>query len=281
MPLPQHKIYSDRTYIMGVLNVTPDSFFDKGKFFDHKSALRHGLKMAAEGADIIDIGGESTRPGAKEVSVSEELDRVIPVIEAVAKKIKKPISIDTRKSKVAIAAVKSGAKIINDVSALKFDPEMAGAAAKYKAVLILMHMKGTPQDMQKNPKYGDCIKEIISDLKRSIGKAKKAGVAEEKIIIDPGIGFGKTKEHNLEILRRLNEFKALRFPVCIGTSRKSFIGKILGMDDPKDRLAGTLATYTVAIMNGANILRVHDVKEAVEAARVTDSIVSKYGKTRR
>lgn len=260
---------------MGVLNVTPDSFFDKGRFFGHKAAVRHVLEMAGSGADIIDIGGESTRPGAKEVNVGEELDRVIPVIEVVAKKTKKSISIDTRKSRVALAALKAGAKIINDVSALKFDPDMAGVAAKYKAILILMHMRGTPRDMQTDPKYSDVVKEIISSLKGSIIKAKKAGVAEEKIIIDPGIGFGKTVEHNLEILRRLGEFKALGLPVCIGTSRKSFIGKILGSDNPKGRLAGTLATCAVAIMNGANILRVHDVKEAVAAARVTDSIVAK------
>ncbi len=261
-----------RTLIMGVLNVTPDSFFDKGRFFDKKKAVDHALGMARDGADIIDIGGESTRPGAKEVSIDEELDRVIPVIEALAKRIKKPISIDTRKSRVARFALEAGARIINDVSALRHDPLMARVAASRKAAIILMHMKGIPETMQSAPRYKNIIKEISAYLKESIKIASKAGIKKEDIIIDPGIGFGKTLSHNLEILRCLKIFKSLGYPVCIGTSRKSFIGKILGSDNPEDRLAGTIATSTIAIMNGANLIRVHDVKEAVQASRVTDSI---------
>lgn len=262
-----------RTLVMGVLNVTPDSFFDKGRFFDKKKAVSHAFEMGSEGADIIDIGGESTRPGSKNISADEELDRVIPVIEIIAKKIKRPISIDTRKAIVAKEALRAGACIINDVSALRHDSSMAGVAAGCKAAIILMHMKGTPETMQRAPRYKDLIKEISGYFKESIKIAVKAGINKEDIIIDPGIGFGKTVEHNLEILRRLKVFKSLGHPICIGTSRKSFIGKILGSDDPDDRLAGTIATCAVAIMNGADILRVHDVKEIVRAAHITDNII--------
>jgi dihydropteroate synthase len=272
MPLPLPKRYNDRTYIMGVLNVTPDSFFDKGRFFDKKKAVSHALKMVFYGADIIDIGGESTRPGAKEVSADEELKRVIPVIEALAGKIKKPISIDTRKAIVAKEALKAGAHIVNDISALNHDPLMADVAASHKAAIILMHMKGIPENMQDLPLYKDVIKEISAYLKKSIKVAVNAGIKKEDIIIDPGIGFGKTLEHNLKILRHLQKFKVLGHPICIGTSRKSFIAKLIGSDDPDDRLAGTIATCAIAIMNGAHILRVHDVKESVQAARVTDRI---------
>jgi len=264
-----------KTIIMGVLNVTPDSFYDKGRFFDKKKAVSHALGMVSDGADIIDIGGESTRPGAKEVSADEELNRVIPVIEAVVKKIKKPISIDTRKAVVARAAFQAGARIINDVSALRHDPSMAGVAAKLGAAIILMHMKGIPETMQAAPRYKDVVREITAYLKESVNLAVRAGVNKGNIVIDPGIGFGKTLEHNLEILRHLKDFKVLGHPVCIGTSRKSFIGRILGSDDPEDRLAGTIAACTAAILNGADILRVHDVKEAAQAARITDSIISK------
>ena len=257
---------------MGVLNVTPDSFFDKGRFFDKKKAVGHALRMVAEGADIIDIGGESTRPGAREVSAGEELDRVIPVIEAIAGKIKKPISIDTRKAKVAEAAIKAGARIVNDISSLMHDPSMACIVARCKAALILMHMKGTPETMQRSPRYKNVIKEISDHFKKTIAVAVKAGVKKTNIIIDPGIGFGKALEHNLEILRKLEKFKELGHPICVGTSRKSFIGKLLGSGDPDDRLSGTIATCAVAIMNGADILRVHDVREIAQAARIMDSI---------
>ncbi|MBI5124149.1 MAG: dihydropteroate synthase [Candidatus Omnitrophica bacterium] len=266
--------FSDKTYIMGILNVTPDSFSDGGYFFDKKIAVRHALQMARDSADIIDVGGESTRPGAEAVIVQDELDRVIPVIEELAKKIDKPISIDTRKSEVAKAAVRAGASIINDVSGLRNDPELASVAAKSGAKLIIMHMQGTPADMQKNPTYRNLIKEIKESLKESAEIAIRAGVAKEDIVIDPGIGFGKTVEHNLRILASLDEFKELGYPICIGTSRKSFIGKILDCSDASERLAGTLATCVIAIMKGANILRVHDVKEARQAAAITDAVLN-------
>jgi dihydropteroate synthase len=269
------KIGSGRTYIMGVLNVTPDSFFDKGEFFDKEKALAHAFAMERDGADIIDVGGESTRPGAGEVSEDEELDRVIPVIEAISKKSRVAISIDTRKARVADAALKAGAAIVNDVSGLKFDSKTAGVAAKHRANVILMHMKGAPPDMQKNPIYADVIKEIRQGLGESIGIARNAGIKEDNIIVDPGIGFGKTVEHNIEILRRLDEFKSLGHPICIGTSRKSFIGRVLGLDDPAQALAGTIATCVIAITKGATLLRVHDVLECVHAARITDAVIRK------
>ncbi len=259
---------------MGVLNVTPDSFSDGGTFLDKDRAIAHGLNMARDGADVIDVGGESTRPGAKDVSVQEELDRVIPVIEAIRRKASIPVSIDTRKAEVAEAAIKVGAEIVNDVSGLRYDPGMADVAAKHDATLIVMHMKGTPQDMQKAPRYNDLIDEIKASLQESIGLAKRAGAAEDNIIIDPGIGFGKTVEHNLEILNRLGEFKALGRPICIGTSRKSFIGKMLGREDAESMLLGTIATCVIAIMNGARIIRVHDVSRAREAALIADSVLA-------
>jgi dihydropteroate synthase len=259
---------------MGVLNVTPDSFYDKGKFFDLKSAVKHALDMERQGADIIDVGGESTRPGAMDVSQDEELRRVIPVIRAISKKVKAAISIDTRKAGVALAALEAGACIVNDISALRFDPEMPRVAAKHRAFVILMHMKGTPRDMQLNPVYGDVVKDIIKSLKASIAMAKRSGIEEDKIIIDPGIGFGKTVEHNLEILRKLGNFRKLGYPLCIGASRKSFIGKILDSKDPEDRLAGSLATAAIAALNGADIVRVHDVGLTRQTVRVVDSIKS-------
>ena len=264
--------YSDRTYIMGVLNVTPDSFYDKGRFFEQKKAVKHALDMERDGADIIDVGGESTRPGAPDVSVDEELGRVVPVIRAISKKVKIAISIDTRKAKVADAALKAGASIVNDVSALREDPDMAGVVAKHRAKIILMHMKGRPKDMQADPKYIDVVKEIIRSLKRSIDLAKRAGIKKSKIIIDPGIGFGKTVEHNLKILRGLGHFKKLGYPLCVGTSRKYFIGKMLGSKDPEDRLVGSIATATAAAMSGANIIRAHDVALTRQALKMVDGI---------
>lgn len=271
------KAFSDRTYVMGVLNVTPDSFSDGGRFFDRQKALAHALEMARDGADIIDVGGESTRPGSNAVSVEEELGRVIPVISRISKKAKVAISIDTRKSKVAEEAVRAGASIINDISGLRHDPKIASVAAKRGARLILMHMKGAPKDMQAAPRYKNLMKEIINYFKESIDIAKHFGVPKEDIIVDPGIGFGKTLEHNLEILNRLDELKALGCPICVGTSRKSFIGKTLGISRPDDRLAGTLATCAIAIMKGANIMRVHDVREAVQLSRMVDSVSREKG----
>ena len=261
-----------RTYVMGVLNVTPDSFSDGGKFFDKTAAIEHGLAMEADGADIIDVGGESTRPGAEDVSLDAELERVIPVIESLAKRVKIPISVDTRKSKVAEEAIDAGAVIVNDVSGLRFDPAMASVIFKQGAAVIIMHSKGEPNTMQLAPAYKDLISEIILSLKESMHLAADAGIPEKNTIIDPGIGFSKTVEHNIEILNRLDEFKILSRPICVGTSRKSFIGKILGTSDANERMAGTLATSVLAIMKGASIIRVHDVKEMIQAARVIDAI---------
>lgn len=271
-----------RTLIMGVLNVTPDSFFDKGRFFDRREAIGRAIEMARQGADIIDIGGESTRPGAKEITSEEEIERVVPVIRAVARKIGKPISIDTRKANVADQALDAGAKIVNDVSGLRYDLSMADVVAEHKAAVILMHMKGNPQTMQRSPRYKNIIKEISLYLEESMRIAVGCGVLKKNIVVDPGIGFGKTLFHNLEILRRLREFRRLGCPVCVGTSRKSFIGKMLGSDDAGERLAGTIASCAVAIANGADILRVHDVREIVQAARVVDGIVRRQnGEIRR
>jgi len=258
---------------MGVLNVTPDSFSDGGKYYDKRRAVEGAALMAAEGADIIDVGGESTRPGARDIGAEEEASRVIPVIETISKRLGVKISVDTRKARVAEAAMKAGASIINDISGLRYDPEMARVAARYGATVIVMHSKGSPRDMQNAPRYGDLIGEIRSGLRQSIRIARAAGVDEKKIIIDPGIGFGKTVRHNLEILKRLGELKSLGRPICIGTSRKSFIGKILNIREANGRLAGTIATCVAAIINGADILRVHDVKAAAEAAAMTDSIL--------
>ena len=261
------------TRIMGVLNVTPDSFFDGGKYYDKRKAVDHAVRMTLDGADIIDVGGESTRPGARDISIEEELSRVIPVIEALAKKIDIPISVDTRKAKVAEAALKAGAAIINDVSGLKYDPGMALSAAKYGATVIMMHMKGEPRNMQRSPRYNNVIAEIKKSLCQSLEIAREAGIAEDNMIIDPGVGFGKTVSHNLEILNRLDEFRSLGKLICVGTSQKSFIGKILDHKSSDDRLAGTIATCVIAITKGADILRVHDVKEAAEAAAITGAIL--------
>jgi len=262
-----------RVLVMGVVNVTPDSFSDGGDFFSTEKAVGRAMELAREGADIIDIGGESTRPGAVEVGVEEELCRVIPVIEELAQKTDTILSIDTRKSRVAREAIRAGATIVNDVSALHHDPAIAGVAAEASAKLILMHMRGTPRDMQKDTVYTDLMNEIIGYLKGSIAQAQQAGVARDNIIIDPGIGFGKTVDHNLTILHRLRELTALGYPVCVGTSRKSFIGKVLNVSNPKDRLLGTIVTTALAVWAGARMVRVHDVKEAVAAVRMAESVL--------
>jgi len=263
---------ADKTHIMGVLNVTPDSFSDGGAYLDPALALERAMTMADEGADIIDIGGESTRPGAKEVSSEEELRRIIPVIEAVAKKVDVPVSVDTYKAKVAKRALESGASIINDISGLRFDPEMADVAASMDCPIIMMHIRGTPADMQLNPVYASLMDEVIDYLKWSIAIAQKAGVDPDKIIVDPGVGFGKSFNDNLYLIKHLDELKVLGKPILVGTSRKSFIGGIIAAD-PDDRLEGTLATSLFAQTKGANIIRVHDVKEAKRAADVTDTIL--------
>jgi dihydropteroate synthase len=264
----------NRTLVMGVLNVTPDSFSDGGCFYDPKDAVKRAISMARDGADIIDIGGESTRPGASRISTKEEIDRVVPVIRAISKKLEIPISIDTRSSPVALEAIRAGASIINDVSGFSFDPEMARVVARHKVYVILMHSKGTPDIMQKNPVYKDVVNEIYSSLGSKVALAVKAGIKKERIILDPGIGFGKTVKHNIEILNRLDEICAMGFPVCVGVSRKSFIGKILDIKDPMDRLTGSIASSVFAIIKGARIVRTHDVRETVEASRITDSLVN-------
>ena len=261
----------ERTHIMGVLNRTPDSFSDGGKFLDEDEAIRHVKKMVTDGADIIDIGGESTRPGSRSVSLQEELDRTIPIVSRISKEIDIPISIDTSKHEVAACAMREGATIVNDITGLKRDPKMADVISKSGASVCVMHIKGAPRDMQDDPTYQDLMREIIDSLGESISIALRSGISGDKIIVDPGIGFGKTLEHNLAILNRLAELKALGKPILIGTSRKSFIGKLLNKDI-ESRLMGTAATSALAIMNGANIIRVHDVKEMVEVAKMTDAV---------
>lgn len=261
-----------KTYLMGILNVTPDSFFDGGKYFSVKSAVDRALQMIDEGADIIDVGGESTRPGAEPITVDEELKRVIPVIESLSKKVSIPLSIDTYKARVAELAIQAGATIVNDISGLRFDPEMPEIISKYKVPVVIMHIKGTPRDMQKNPSYNALIPEIIEYLRESIVIAKKAGVQENMIIIDPGIGFGKLPEHNLEIIKKLKDFTNLGKPLLIGVSRKSFIGKVLNDAPPEERLEGTAAAVVASILNGANIVRVHDVGYMYKVLKVADAI---------
>ena len=263
--------FSQRTYLMGVLNVTPDSFYDGGKFFDKKEAIKQGIKMAEEGADIIDIGGESTRPGSESISVEDELSRVIPVMEGLVKEVDVPLSIDTYKSEVAKKALEAGASMVNDISALRFDPRMKNVIKDYEVPVVLMHIKGTPKDMQKNPHYDDLMGEITGYLSEAINVAEESGIDENKIIIDPGIGFGKRLEDNLEIIKKLSDLKSLGKPILVGVSRKSFIGKILELQE-NERLEGSLAALAVAIVNGANIIRVHDVKESKRVARIVDSI---------
>ena len=264
---------SKRTHIMGVINVTPDSFSDGGFFFDPNRAIAHALKLVDEGADIIDIGGETTRPGSKPITAETEISRVIPVIERLAPKIDVPISIDTYKSLVAERAIEAGAEIINDISALNFDPKMLEIASRHDIPVVLMHIKGTPENMQQNPCYVSVISEIIEYLKDSIEMAEKAGIDPHKIIIDPGIGFGKSLDdgHNLKIINRLSEFKSLGKPILVGPSRKAFIWKILNADVTQ-REEGTAAAVSAAVLNGANIVRVHNVGMIRKVVRVIDAI---------
>lgn len=264
--------FDKKTCIMGVVNTTPDSFSDGGLFFDKDKAVRHALKLVDDGADIIDIGGESTRPGSEPVSAGEEIRRTVPVIEAISGRITVPVSIDTYKAEVAKAALEAGASIVNDISGLRLDPEMPKIVSQYGVPVIIMHIKGRPRDMQKNPVYEALIPEIMDYLQISLRLAAKFGIPDDKIMIDPGIGFGKTLEHNLEIIRNLREFTLLGKPIAIGVSRKAFIGKILGDVPSSERLEGTAAAVAISILNGANIVRVHDVKEMVKVAKVADAI---------
>lgn len=256
---------------MGILNVTPDSFSDGGRYLDVQQAVAHAETMIAEGATLIDVGGESSRPGASPVSVDEELARVVPVIDALADTVDVFISVDTSKAKVAQCALEAGAHIVNDITALSGDPDMAVVVAEMEAGVVLMHMNGTPRTMQQAPEYEDVVNEIHAWLKKKIQNAEAHGIAAERIIIDPGIGFGKTTAHNLQLLKRLSEFQVLNRPLLIGTSRKSFIGNIL--DVPvTERVEGTAATVCWAIAHGADIVRVHDVKANVRAAQMTDAL---------
>jgi dihydropteroate synthase len=266
-----------RTLVVGVLNVTPDSFSDGGRNIDPDRAAEHALRMESEGADIIEIGGESTRPGARSVPAEEELARVLPVIQRLAGKLAVPISLDTYKSEVARAGLEHGVAIINDVSALRFDPPIAEIAARYSAALVLMHMRGKPGTMQQIEPSNEIFSEIEADLSAAVSKARSAGVGLDRIVIDPGIGFGKTLEQNLEIINRLDRLAAMGFPLMIGASRKSFIGKLTGRP-PGERLFGTAASVAAAIIRGAHFIRVHDVKEMVEVARITDAIISEQGR---
>lgn len=262
-----HTLNFDRTLIMGVLNATPDSFSDGGLFIDADEAVEHARQMIGDGADIIDIGGESTRPGSEPISDEEELARVEPIIKKLAE-ADVPLSIDTYKPFVARKCIEIGAHIINDITGLK-NQAMIGLASELKVPVVVMHMKGEPKNMQQNPYYGDVVKEIKDFLRDKILKAKNAGIKD--IIVDPGIGFGKTTEHNLQILRRLNEFSELGCPIMVGPSRKSFIGNITGLK-VDERLEGTLASAAIAAMNGANIVRAHDVKACKRAVQIADAI---------
>ena len=267
-----HFSWGKRTYLMGILNVTPDSFSDGGQFNKLGTALKQANTLVKEGADILDIGGQSTRPGAVQISLEEELSRVLPVVEKVRQEMSIPISVDTTRAKVAKSAVELGADIINDISGGTFDEEMLPTVAKLQVPIILMHIKGIPETMQQKTDYQDLIGEIISFLSQQIDAAMAEGVERSQIIIDPGIGFGKTYQHNLEILNRLQEFTTLNAPILIGTSRKSFIGHILNQKDPQKRVWGTAATCCAAIANHADILRVHDVKQMCDVCRVADAI---------
>ena len=257
----------DRVLVMGVLNITPDSFFTGGRYTRPEDAIERGLRMAQEGADIIDIGGESSRPGSRSISSTEELERVLPVIEGVHRKSDVLLSVDTTKAAVAEEAIACGASIVNDISALRFDPKMAKAIGESERFVILMHMLGTPETMQVNPTYTDPVNEIKAFLAERIEAAVNSGIDNERIIIDPGIGFGKRLQHNLALLKELSSFATLRAPILVGLSRKSFLGKLLDLPSEK-RLEGTIAANAIAIANGADIIRVHDVKEGRRTADV-------------
>ncbi len=265
--------FSKRSYVMGILNVTPDSFSDGARFFDLDAAIKHGMEMAEQGADIIDVGGESTRPGADTVSADEEIQRTEPVIRELSKRIDIPLSIDTTKADVARKALDAGAEIVNDISALRADPEMVDVAVSYQASVVLMHMLGSPKTMQQDICYNSIIEDITEFLKERINFAINNGVERNKIIIDPGIGFGKSVGNdNFEIIREMRSFASLGLPVLVGPSRKAFIGRLLDAEvDERD--VGTLATVSIAIHNGANIVRVHNVAQTKMASKVADSVI--------
>jgi dihydropteroate synthase len=264
--------FDKKTYVMGILNVTPDSFSDGGIYLDKARAVDRAIKMMDDGADIIDIGGESTRPGSRPLTDEEEIRRTVPVIEALSGRLNVPLSIDTYKARVAARALAAGASIVNDISGLRFDPEMPGVVARHNIPVVLMHIKGRPMDMQQNPSYEALIPEIMDYFRISVRLAKKFGISEKMIILDPGLGFGKTFDHNLEILNNLEQIALLGKPLLIGPSRKAFLGKILNNAPVQERLEGTAAAVAVSVMKGASIVRVHDVKEMAKVVRVVDAI---------
>ncbi len=287
--MPRRKLYrlklarrslllGERTLVMAVLNVTPDSFSDGGKFFRLKSAVDAALAMERAGADILDIGGESTRPGSRGTPATEEIARILPVIEALRRRLKIPISIDTRKASVAEIALGAGAEIVNDISGLGHDPSLAELAARHNAPIILMHMRGTPRTMQKMSFAKHVLKDVRAGLRASVALARKAGIAQSQIVLDPGIGFGKNYAQNYELIAKLPDLARLGYPLLIGTSRKGFIGATLARGgEPlaaEERIWGTAATVVASILNGAHIVRVHDVAEMVQVARVTDCLLN-------
>jgi dihydropteroate synthase len=271
-------VLGGRTLVMGVLNVTPDSFSDGGKFLEPELAVEQAFAMERAGADLLDVGGESTRPGSEETPAAEELDRILPVLEGLWGRLKIPISVDTRRAAVAELALRAGAEIINDVSGLKSDAKIAEVAAHKGVPLILMHMRGEPRTMQEAPFARDVVTDVIQGLRRSVAISRKAGVAKSQIILDPGIGFGKSYAQNYELLEKLPQLAKLGYPLLVGTSRKGFLGATLAREGgkpapPEERLWGTAATVTASILNGAHIVRVHDVAEMVQVARVADCVV--------
>jgi dihydropteroate synthase len=268
--------FSAGCIVMGVLNVTPDSFSDGGQFFDADKAIEHGFKMAADGAAIIDVGGESTRPGSAAVSAKEQIKRVLPVIEALSGKLRVPISIDTYRPEVAEAALQAGAAMINDITALS-DEHMGRLAAEHQVPVVLMHMQGTPATMQIEPRYDDVVGEVLEFLLGRAQKAQRFGILKERIFIDPGIGFGKTLEHNLLLLRNIDRFATAGYRVLTGTSRKSFIGKIIGKEKPSDRVFGTAATVALCAAAGVSIIRAHDVAEMVDVIKLAKAISQSDG----
>jgi dihydropteroate synthase len=265
----------ERTLVMGVLNVTPDSFSDGALYFDADAAVARAFDIERAGADILDVGGESTRPGSEGIAVEEELRRILPVLNKIRGRLKIPISVDTSKAEVAEAAANAGAEIINDVTALSGDPGIAEVGRRRKLPLILMHMRGEPRTMQKKPFARKVVRDVTAGLKKAVVTARRAGIAKSQIILDPGTGFGKGYEQNFELIARLSELAHLGYPLLIGTSRKSFIGRALGGVPESERIWGTAATVAASILQGAHIVRVHDVAEMVQVARVTDVILSR------
>ena len=275
LELPRRTLdLGSRTLVMGILNVTPDSFSDGGRYFDAERAVARALEMEAEGADIIDVGGESSRPGAAPVAADEEVARVVPIVEALAGQLSIPISVDTTRAATARAALDAGAEIVNDISALRFDPDLARVAADARAGLVLMHMRGTPATMQALAPSGDILADVERDLLAALGAAADGGVEKGRILLDPGIGFGKTADQNVELLSRLDRVARLDRPVLVGTSRKSFLGRLTGRA-ASDRVAASLASATAAVLRGAHVVRVHDVAATVDAVRVADAVLAR------